>query len=96
MLKIFGIFGISAITALMFVGMAVADDKPLDVTISVVRSPDDLPAAVTKTIELPAAASDVAREHSANGLGNANRARESGQAFGQGIADGAKARKGKP
>lgn len=79
-----------------FMGSAMADDQPLDVTISVVQSPSDLPASVTKTIELPPAASDVARERSEKGLGTANQARESGRAFGQEIAEEAKARRGRP
>jgi hypothetical protein len=62
------------------------------VTISVVRSPNDLPAAVTKTIELPPAAAEVARERSEKGLGTANQARELGREFGQGIAEEAKSR----
>lgn len=72
-------------------GIAAADEKPLDVTISVVTSPDELPAAVTKNLELPAAASDTGRDHAAAGLGTANQAREMGREFGQGIADDAKA-----
>ncbi len=87
--------GIIAAAALSFAGIAMAD-QPLDVTISVVQSPNDLPAAVTKTIELPAAASDVGRERSMKGLDTANQARESGRALGQSIADEAKARRGKP
>lgn len=88
--------GIITVAMFLFAGIAMADDKPLDVTISVVQSPNDLPAAVTKTIELPAAASDVARERSAKGLDTANQAREHGRAFGQGIAGEAKARRGRP
>lgn len=88
--------GIVAVAMFLFAGIAMADDKPLDVTISVVQSPNDLPAAVTKTIELPAAASDVARERSAKGLDTANQAREFGRDFGQGIAEEAKARRGRP
>jgi hypothetical protein len=77
-------------------GVAVADDT-LDVTISVVGSPNDLPAAVTKTIELPAAASDMARDRAAKGLDTANQARERGREFGQSIAEDAKTHgKGKP
>lgn len=87
----------SIIVALFcFVGVAMADDQTLDVTISVVQSPNDLPASVTKTIELPPAASEIARERSEKGLGTANQARESGRAFGQGIAEEAKARRGRP
>ena len=88
--------GIIAVATFLFVGIAMADDKPLDVTISVVQSPNDLPAAVTKTIELPVAASDVGRERSAKGLDTANQARELGRTFGQGIADEAKTRRGRP
>lgn len=88
--------GILAVATFLFVGIALADDKPLDVTISVIQSPNDLPAAVTKTIELPAAASDVARERSGKGLDTANQAREFGRSFGQGVAEEAKARRGRP
>ncbi len=88
--------GIAAVAVFLFVGIAMADDKLLDVTISVVQSPNDLPAAVTRTLELPAAASAAARERSAKGQDAANQARESGRTFGQGIAEKAKARKGKP
>lgn len=87
--------GIIIVSMFSFTGVALAD-QPLDVTISVVQSPNDLPAAVTKTIELPAAASDAARDRSGKGLGNANQARESGRAFGQGIAEEAKTRRGRP
>ncbi len=88
--------GIISVAVFLFVGIALADDQPLDVTISVVQSPNDLPAAVTKTIELPAVASDVARERSGKGLDTANQAREFGRTFGQGIAEEAKARRGRP
>jgi len=88
--------GIAVVAMFLLTGVAVADDQLLDVTISVVQSPNDLPAAVTRTIELPAAASDVARERSAKGLDTANQAREMGRTFGQGIAADAKGRKGKP
>lgn len=88
--------GIIVVAMFSCAGVALADDQPLDVTISVVQSPNDLPAAVTKTIELPAAASDVARDRSGKGLGTANQARESGRAFGQGIAEEAKTRRGRP
>jgi hypothetical protein len=75
---------------LFFAGIAMADDKPLDVTIKVVESPTDLPAAVTKTIELPPSASDRARERSQHGLETANQARTLGREFGQSIAEEAK------
>lgn len=88
--------GIFAVATLLFAGVAMADDQPLDVTISVVQSPNDLPAAVTKTIELPVEASDVARERAAKGLDAANQAREFGRTLGQGIADEAKTRRGRP
>lgn len=88
--------GIIAVATLLFAGVAMTDERPLDVTISVVQSPNDLPAAVTRTLELPAAASAAARERSAKGQDAANQARESGRTFGQGIAEKAKARKGKP
>ena len=88
--------GIIATAMYLFVGFAMADDQPLDVTIRVIQSPNDLPAAVTRTIELPVAASDLARERSRKGLDTANQARESGRAFGQSIADEARARRGRP
>lgn len=84
-----------AVLLLLPAGAALAD-QPLDVTIRVVSSPADLPAAVTKTIELPAAASDVARDRAAKGLDTANQARELGREFGQAIADEAKSRRGRP
>lgn len=87
------------LAAALVAGLAVADDKPLDVTITVVESPADLPAAVTKTIELPAAAADQARERSQPGLERANEARSMGREFGQSIAEEAKSKgqgKGRP
>ena len=78
------------IAVLFFAGVAMADDKPLDVTIKVVESPADLPTAVTKTIELPPSASDRARERSQHGLETANQARTLGREFGQSIAEAAK------
>jgi hypothetical protein len=81
-----------AIGAFFLAGVAMADDQPLDVTISVVQSPDDLPAAVTKIIALPDAASDVARERSGKGMDTANQAREFGRTLGQGISEEAKSR----
>lgn len=88
--------GIIATAMCLFAGIAMADDQPLDVTIRVIQSPNDLPAAVTRTIELPVAASDLARERSRKGLDTANQARESGRAFGQSIAEEARARRGRP
>jgi len=84
--------GLVFLVAVFPPGVAAADDKPLDVTISVVSSPDDLPDAVTKTIELPGTASDVAVERSGKGLETANQARERGREFGQAVAEEAKAR----
>lgn len=75
---------------LFFSTMALADDQPLDVTIRVVESPNDLPAAVTKTIQLPPAAAERARERAQPGLDTANEARARGREFGQSIADEAK------
>ncbi len=75
---------------------AMAAGGALDVTITVVDSPADLPAAVTSKIELPTAASSVAGERSAKGLSTANDARQRGRDFGQDIAEAAKVRgKGK-
>lgn len=88
-------FGLIVPLLLLSGGVAFAD-QPLDVTIRVVNSPADLPAAVTKTIELPAAAADVARDHAAKGLGTANQAREQGRDFGQAVAEEAKNRRGRP
>jgi len=77
----------------IFFSVAVlADNKPLDVTITVVESPADLPAAVTKTIELPPAATDRARERSLDGLNRANEVRTLHQNLGQSIAEEAKAK----
>lgn len=80
------------LAALCLAGGAVADDKPLDVTITVVESPGDLPTAVTRTIELPPAASDRARERLQYGLKTANEARTLGRENGQSIAEEAKAK----
>jgi hypothetical protein len=76
--------------AFVVAGAAMADDKPLDVTITVVESPADLPDAVTKTIALPPAASDRAHERAQPGLDTANQARTLGREFGQSIAEQAK------
>jgi hypothetical protein len=85
------------IAVALIAGVAMADDKPLDVTITVVESPADLPDAVTKTIELPSTASDRARESAQHGLDTANQARALGRQFGQSIADEAKTKgKGRP
>lgn len=67
-------------------------DEPLDVTIRVVESPSDLPSAVTKTIELPPAASATARERAQPGLDRANEARSRGRELGQSVAEEAKTR----
>jgi hypothetical protein len=84
------------LAAICLVGGVMADDKPLDVTITVVESPGDLPATVTRTIELPPAASDRARERAQHGLETANEARALGREFGQSIAEEAKSKgKGK-
>lgn len=82
------------IAVALFTGVAMADDKPLDVTITVVESPADLPASVTKTIELPLAAAAHAHEHAPHGLDAANEAHEHGREFGQDIAEEAKAKHG--
>jgi hypothetical protein len=86
------------LAAAFFAGIAMADDKPLDVTITVVDSPADLPAAVTKTIELPAPAVDQAHGYAQQGAHEtANQARTLGREFGQNIADEAKTKgKGRP
>ena len=78
------------LAAVFLAAVAMADDEPLDVTITVVDSPADLPAAVTKTIELPAAAADHAQERAQHGLDTANQARALGREFGQSIAEEAK------
>lgn len=80
------------VLGLMAANSAMAADGSLDVTITVVDSPGQLPSAVTKTIELPPAASDIARERSAKGMNTANEARERGREFGRDVAEGAKAR----
>lgn len=77
--------------ALAFLGgIAMAEDRPFEVTIKVVESPTDLPGAVTKTIQLPAPASARAEERSQEGLNNANEARTRGREFGKSIAEEAK------
>ena len=88
--------GLVLLAAVFPSGIAAADDKPLDVTISVVTSPNDLPEAVTRTLELPdaASASEVARNRSSKGLSTANQARELGREFGRAVAEDAKARGG--
>jgi len=88
--------GLVFLVAVFPPGVAAADDKPLDVTISVVSSPEDLPDAVTRTIELPGAAAEIARERSQKGLDTANQARELGREFGQAVAEEAKTRRGRP
>ena len=83
------------LAAALFTGataMTAADDKLLDVTIRIVESPADLPSAVTKTIELPPAAAERARERSQPGLERANEARKLGRETGQSIAEEAKTR----
>lgn len=87
------------IAAAFIVGVAMADDKPLDVTITVVESPADLPDAVTKMIELPSAVPDRARAHNSaeQGFETANQARALGRQSGQSIAAEAKTKgKGRP
>lgn len=82
------------------IGIAVADDQPpLDVTITVVESPADLPAAVTTTIPLPPSAAARAHERGQPGLDTADQAHTLGRTFGQNIADEAKTKskgKGRP
>jgi len=80
------------LAALCLVGGAMADDKPLDVTITVVESPGDLPTAVTRTIQLPPAASDRARERAQYGLKTADETRALGRESGQSIAEEAKSK----
>lgn len=63
------------IATTLFTGVAMADDKPLDVTIQVFESPTDLPVAVTKKIQLPPNAAERARERAQRGLDIANDAR---------------------
>lgn len=76
--------------AVFVTGLAVADDHPFEVTIKVVEHPTDLPGAVTKTIRLPAPASERAEERSQQGLNTANEARERGREFGKSVAEEAK------
>jgi hypothetical protein len=82
------------LAALFFSGdQAIADDRTLDVTIKVVESPADLPSAVTKTIKLPPAAAQKAREQSSStgpGSGTA-----SGQSNNQNIVGENAPKKGK-
>lgn len=60
--------------ALLVSGVAAAD-APLDVTIRVLESPRDLPEAVTRRIELPPRAPDVADDRAGPGQSRANDAR---------------------
>lgn len=64
-----------------------ADEKPLDVTIRVVDSPDASPSAVTRTIELPPAAAAKARERSEHALDAANEVRTDAQQTLQGVVE---------
>lgn len=63
------------LASVLFAGIAMAEDKPLDVTIQVIESPNDLPTAVTKKIQLPPSAADRARERALTGIDMANDAR---------------------
>ena len=69
-----------------------SEDLELDVTMRVVGPKDSLPDAVTKTIELPASASDTARENAAAGLEKANEARSRGREYGQSVSEQARAK----
>ena len=73
-------------------GLAMADDKPLDVTIQVLDSPAVLPEAVTRTIELPYSVPESAKapERSEHGLETANDARSNARQAGRDIAEKAK------
>lgn len=68
-------------------GVAMADEKPLDVTIQVVDSPAASPSAVTRTIELPPSASAKARERSEHGRDAANEARTDARQTLQGVVE---------
>jgi hypothetical protein len=57
-----------------------------DLTMEVIED-GTTPEHITSRIQLPDAASDVARENAAKGLATANAAREDGRAFGQGMAE---------
>lgn len=76
-------------------GLASAQQQDLEVTMDVVPATAASDSA-TKVIELPAAASDRARERSAFGLGVANKAREMrgelGRDFGQSVSESARER----
>lgn len=85
------------LAAALLTGVAMADDNPpLDVTITVVESPADLPAAVTSTIPLPPSAAAQTQSHAQPGLETANDARTTGRQFGQNIADEAKTKGKRP
>src|SRR5688572_4249546 len=58
-------------------GVAMADDRALDVTIKVVESPADLPGAVTKNIQLPPAAQKSREKPAADTPGSNNSPGES-------------------
>jgi len=92
---------LSLLFVLLFpAGVAMADDKALDVTIRVLESPVDLPSAVTKTIQLPPAAAQKARENPAAGepepgSGNRDESRNRGKGPGSHIAGENQPGKGK-
>ena len=80
------------LAAAFIAGVAMADDAPLDVTITVVESPGDLPTAVTKTLALPnMTAVEHTDGHAQFGLDTANQARTLRHDIGQSVADQAKA-----
>lgn len=69
---------------------AAADDVALDVTITVIESPADLPSTVTSKIELPRSAANAARTHSPRGTDPAGEARAHGRETDQSVAEEAK------
>ncbi|MFL6621301.1 MAG: hypothetical protein ACJ8J7_06815 [Sulfurifustaceae bacterium] len=78
--------------ATLLAATAVADDNALDVTIRVIESPNDLPSAVTKTIQLPPSAFDRGRERPQQGIERANEARAQARDTARNIAEQAKER----
>lgn len=92
------IVAIGAAFALALPGLAWAQQRDLEVTMDVVPA-NAASDSATKVIELPATASDRARERSAFGHSVANKAREMrgehGREFGQAVSEAARER-GKP
>ena len=98
------IIALAAVVLVLAAGRSQADDTG-ELTMTLITNPDaELPEAVTKILELPAAASAAGMDNSAKGqdaangaresrdkgLENAAEARERGSEFGQDMADSAR------